>query len=63
MRHFIQTSRWPQNKNLEQRHETLKKKKKEEIDKNITENHQTKIADRNKRKRNNGDTEKPENKG
>ena len=41
----------------------LKKKKKEEIDKNITENHQTKIADRNKRKRNNGDTEKPENKG
>lgn len=40
-----------------------KKKKKEEIDKNITENHQTKIADRNKRKRNNGDTEKPENKG
>ena len=63
MRHFIQMSWWPENKNLEQRHETLKKKKKEEIDKNITENHQTKIADRNKRKRNNGDIEQPETKG
>ena len=41
----------------------IKIKKKEEIDKNITENHQTKIADRNKRKRNNGDIEQPETKG
>ena len=47
MRHFIQTLWKPQNIDLEQRHET----KKEKTEENITENYQTKMADKNTRKK------------
>ena len=36
--------------------------KKDETEKNIIENHQTKTAERNRRKKNNGDIVQPENK-